>query len=290
MIIECKNCNTKFNVNESDIGANGRMVSCSVCEYEWLYIPPSPDNNESIIQPATLKDIINNAGFNRLQTPKQSDFTTKFPSEVEAVEEVGKKELKVHEELNTDSLGQLPTDIDLCRKSNQPEEKPYYFTMLVSIMMAVGLLAGFLYVEREFLIRQHPIIETIYKPFDYHNTDGLNLSVGQFSKIGEPNTINKEGRVQYLIPVKIINNTDKARFLQTIKVLGYTTAGNKIINLSTNISKEIAPNSELDITFKTNYLETELNLVIVKMGNLNDLRDLKYEDFIRIQSKPEKSS
>lgn len=38
MIVECKNCETKFRVNEYQIGKNGRMVCCSVCGYEWLYI------------------------------------------------------------------------------------------------------------------------------------------------------------------------------------------------------------------------------------------------------------
>ena len=39
MIIKCKNCDTKFRVNGSDVGKYGRMLCCSLCEYEWLYIP-----------------------------------------------------------------------------------------------------------------------------------------------------------------------------------------------------------------------------------------------------------
>ena len=38
MIIQCKNCNTKFRVDEYQIGKNSRMVCCSICEYEWLII------------------------------------------------------------------------------------------------------------------------------------------------------------------------------------------------------------------------------------------------------------
>ncbi|CAL7963653.1 hypothetical protein MIDIC_70042 [Alphaproteobacteria bacterium] len=36
MLIQCENCNTTFNVNPADIGANGRFVRCSQCKYEWL--------------------------------------------------------------------------------------------------------------------------------------------------------------------------------------------------------------------------------------------------------------
>ena len=38
MIIECRHCFTKFLVDDSEINENGRMVRCSVCEYEWLHI------------------------------------------------------------------------------------------------------------------------------------------------------------------------------------------------------------------------------------------------------------
>ena len=51
IVIKCKNCNTKFKVNISDIGKNGRMVSCSVCEYEWLYIPNKSDPAKELIFP-----------------------------------------------------------------------------------------------------------------------------------------------------------------------------------------------------------------------------------------------
>ena len=39
MIIKCSNCGTKFSVPKEEIAEYGRMVGCSVCDYEWLYVP-----------------------------------------------------------------------------------------------------------------------------------------------------------------------------------------------------------------------------------------------------------
>ncbi|MFQ3307081.1 MAG: putative Zn finger-like uncharacterized protein [Candidatus Midichloriaceae bacterium] len=59
MIIICKNCDTKFLVNNEDISENARMVNCSVCEYEWLYIPDkSSKDSENIFIKENQKKII----------------------------------------------------------------------------------------------------------------------------------------------------------------------------------------------------------------------------------------
>ena len=37
MIIECINCNKKFNVNSSDIPEEGRLLICSSCNQKWFF-------------------------------------------------------------------------------------------------------------------------------------------------------------------------------------------------------------------------------------------------------------
>ena len=37
MIIECKNCNKKFNVSDNLIPVNGRHIQCGSCDYKWFY-------------------------------------------------------------------------------------------------------------------------------------------------------------------------------------------------------------------------------------------------------------
>ena len=37
MIIECINCNKKFDVNSSDIPDEGRLLVCSSCNHKWFF-------------------------------------------------------------------------------------------------------------------------------------------------------------------------------------------------------------------------------------------------------------
>ena len=37
MIIECINCNKKFNVDQSLIPENGRQIQCGSCNHSWYF-------------------------------------------------------------------------------------------------------------------------------------------------------------------------------------------------------------------------------------------------------------
>ena len=55
MIIECKNCNKKFNVDQNLIPENGRKIQCGSCNHSWYFrvekLPTKPlFINEEIIQ------------------------------------------------------------------------------------------------------------------------------------------------------------------------------------------------------------------------------------------------
>ena len=222
MIIECKNCNTKFKVNTSDIEKNGRMVSCSVCGYEWLYIPKKTDSIEKLIFHDKLKE----------QTSETKQKT---------------------------------------------KEKSITFLMtVVNLLLITVFLAAFLYTERDFLIKQHDAIEAFYRLFDYHNVDGLELKVMKLEKVQY--TENKDNKkAQYEIPLKIINNTDKTKFLQVIKIIGYDIDCNKSINLSANIRKRIPARSELNVSLRTEEIVEKIDFMIAKMGNADDLRDFDFD-------------
>ena len=47
MIIQCINCNKKFNVDPSLIPATGRKIKCGSCDYIWFY-NPNIDNQYQI--------------------------------------------------------------------------------------------------------------------------------------------------------------------------------------------------------------------------------------------------
>jgi len=39
MIINCENCNKKFNLDNNLIGQNGRLLKCSICNHTWFFKP-----------------------------------------------------------------------------------------------------------------------------------------------------------------------------------------------------------------------------------------------------------
>ena len=65
MIIECNKCNKKFNVDESLIPENGRLLKCSNCENTWFYSIKEQDLNK--FQNDDVGDVIlnkNNSDIN----------------------------------------------------------------------------------------------------------------------------------------------------------------------------------------------------------------------------------
>ena len=217
IVIKCTNCNTKFKVNTSDIGKNGRMVSCSVCEYEWLHIPKKSSPTKEI-----------------------------FPNKIEE------------------------------QFSVATQKNSIFLIVIINLLLLSIFLSVFLYMERSFLIKQHSKIETFYKMFDYHNTDGLELKIMKLKKLrhfeGQDNQ-----KKQYEIPIKIINHTNETKFLPVIKVIGYDTDCNKAVNLFTSIRRNINPYSTLKINLRTNEIIERIDFIIAKMGNTHDLKSFDFD-------------
>ena len=46
MIIECVNCNKKFNVNSDLIPENGRLIQCGSCNHSWNFVKEVILNNQ----------------------------------------------------------------------------------------------------------------------------------------------------------------------------------------------------------------------------------------------------
>ena len=55
MIIQCTNCNKKFEVDSSKIPENGRTIQCGICNHIWFYKPIIKDNREVIDKPKKIE-------------------------------------------------------------------------------------------------------------------------------------------------------------------------------------------------------------------------------------------
>ena len=68
MIINCENCNKKFNLDSNLIGANGRVLQCSSCNHKWFF-KLIKDNEENL---RITNDDINITSINRNIKVKES--------------------------------------------------------------------------------------------------------------------------------------------------------------------------------------------------------------------------
>ena len=75
MIIECPNCNKKFNIDENLIPEKGRLLKCSSCDHTWHYNLPTKNEYQSNKQ-LNKKEIIINEVDNR-QTKVKSELANK---------------------------------------------------------------------------------------------------------------------------------------------------------------------------------------------------------------------
>ena len=76
MIIECTNCNKKFNVDDDLIPENGREIICGSCNYAW-HFKPEKTNEKSLVLDNEMIDLQKKT--DQYNTDFQEDFSnTKY--------------------------------------------------------------------------------------------------------------------------------------------------------------------------------------------------------------------
>ena len=90
MIISCPNCNKRFNIDQSLIPDEGRLLQCSNCMHKWHFIIKK--NEEIIEEPIKSEEIIIE---NKNQEKKINPSQEFIPIEDETIEKELKKEQKV---------------------------------------------------------------------------------------------------------------------------------------------------------------------------------------------------
>jgi predicted Zn finger-like uncharacterized protein len=67
MIIQCENCDTKYNIKVSSLGDSGRFVRCSKCGHEWVAYC---DAQSALAEELAAQSIANNKKATKLATHK----------------------------------------------------------------------------------------------------------------------------------------------------------------------------------------------------------------------------
>ena len=108
MIIECPNCNKKFNLDEKLIPENGRTLKCSSCDHIWHY---KISINKSIDDSGISQDKITILDRNISEVEKKED---------ENNDEINEENLT---DINQGSLSEKNTDDEEDEKDNIDDEE-----------------------------------------------------------------------------------------------------------------------------------------------------------------------
>ena len=127
MIIECINCNKKFNVDQSLIPENGRQIQCGSCNHSWYF------KVELII-------------------PETSVFIEKKIQQEKSVDQKELDVAKVKSVVNPQKLGEKKSDIKkstnktvIRAENNKKSKKINFFSSLV--VFVISFVALFILVD-----------------------------------------------------------------------------------------------------------------------------------------------
>jgi len=87
MIINCENCNKKFNLDNNLIGENGRLLKCGKCNHTWFF--KSHQKQE--------KEVVSIDGLNKLKLQEKQKINIKIN---DTVNDKSKKKIKKNNILN----------------------------------------------------------------------------------------------------------------------------------------------------------------------------------------------
>ncbi|PTN38334.1 DUF3426 domain-containing protein [Desulfonatronum sp. SC1] len=125
MLIQCPNCDTKYNLNEAAIGPGGSKVRCIRCDHVFFVAPPGADSSQSSQGQGQARKT-------GLDQELKEDFD--WLDEVEQEDNSGIKR------------GKDGYSIEI-QASEEPKNRTMTY-VVVGLVVAIILMASFLYVQR----------------------------------------------------------------------------------------------------------------------------------------------
>ena len=132
MIIECPNCNKKFNLDQKLIPNNGRNLKCSSCGHIWHYkVSLNIDNNN-----------------NKISEVKNTNSDIKLSQTDEKDNEINKKnKVKNVLDINKESISEEKTEISKVERNNKKvnnekssQIKMIFIYLIILIISLLGLI------------------------------------------------------------------------------------------------------------------------------------------------------
>lgn len=201
MILVCSQCNSRYLVPDTAIGAAGRTVRCANCSHTWFQSLPKP---EAAPEPApeSMEQILN---------------SIKEAIEHETIEDTTPPEPVKKHPLPFGS--NLPVIITVRKTPTSLK--------VFCVLMALLSAALYLLVHRDEILNNYPNMAFMLKPFGIYYTQGLALADVNISK-----TPNAEGTITSIkVECSVVNESKEERILSPVKVRVLNASG-AIINSS----------------------------------------------------------
>ena len=126
MIIECINCNKKFNVNSELIPDNGREIQCGSCKHIWFFKKEKQINETPTFKEDISKDVVNEKVSNNKN---------------DKIIEIEKSEVKSNFKKSEDKLEKKISNDKQNKKENKIVSKFFsYLIVLVISFIALVIL------------------------------------------------------------------------------------------------------------------------------------------------------
>ena len=105
MIIDCINCNKKFNVDQNLIPKNGRKIQCGSCDHTWHY------KNEKLTSETFVNDEQNDHQKKIFENNQSDSFENKLNDEAEKITGKDKSIKKFENEKVIESEKEIKTSV-----------------------------------------------------------------------------------------------------------------------------------------------------------------------------------
>ena len=151
MIISCKNCNKKFEVDDNLIPEQGRLLQCSSCDHKWFF-----KKTEKLIKKKKPKKII-----------KEDD--NKILSEIFVEKTIEKKEIK-STTLNEETLSEIDDEQPQVKKDKKTNYLKIFIVIIITFVAIIIIIETFKY-QISFI---YPDIETLLNNL-YESLRDINL-------------------------------------------------------------------------------------------------------------------
>jgi len=247
MIITCENCDSSFRVPKDAIGANGRLVKCTSCDYEWL-VKPEP-----------------------LEVKKEENAKQEQPKEAPKEEVVVKKESTEEQPSSPEpkkGKTKKPPKRFIAPKEPIHKRKWYRYAAYASFAASLLLMIFQILVNSHTLLAHtSSFVNKAYEFAGIYNTEGLVLEKVDCTIHEIRSSKDLGDNIEVEVDAYIKNVSDTPKVMQNIRFVLFDIEREYIGDLIMDIGSTIEPGENYHIEGVLNRVPKNSYYVSIDYGN-----------------------